>query len=595
MMPDPSRRGWVGGALVAAVAAGSANAAPPPPPLPPPQALYGRDVRQFGADPTGRADSTAAFIAAAKAGPFVVSDGVYALAGTVAINAYCAMSAAARIDGTATVTFNAGFSAPIAHVFGSGLTVVFNPAFAPEGHPEWWGAISNTPAFDCEPALSACVAACPVTRLQPANYWIARTWKLTTNWRTIQGVGMHGLGANPSTLIATADPGIDIIQMGPDNQPAHIGDFLQGVQLTDLSIARSVAPNLPPEGPDYRTGVSGVRMQYVVQSIIERIWSRESINAFYVKACVATYLDHTHAERTLAAQGGGTGADRYFGYFFDASAKIGLANGNASVYVDFFSSTGAHIPTNAFVYTYGGFTDLFFNRGECGAHANGMLLNGGGAGDRAPSAEDCHIHHVIMDGLSGDGILINQSNSGAAVTISQCYTAGGSGVAVHVVDSLGAISITGCQFNGTSHSTGLLVEGGAGVSSINNIFNNFGAAMVWKNSANCESAGDTIQNFSAAGSDGGAVQLISCMRSVWRGKIKGLARAHHKAVALGIDGLGGGPCDYNLIDCSGIDPECLAGGAANKLTIVGEPVTVVGVTGGAPVGYSNNVVAGVMN
>jgi hypothetical protein len=592
MTPNPSRRGWVGAALVVA-ATGSASAAHSP--TPPPQDLNGRDVRRFGADPTGRADSTAAFVAAGAAGPFMVGDGAYLLSGAVVIDAYCAMSAAARIAGAASVTFNAGFSAPIAHVFGAGVTILFNPAFAPEGHPEWWGALSNTPAFDCEPALSACVAACPFTRLQPADYWIARTWKLTTPWRTIQGVGMYGKGGNPSTRIVTADPGIDIIQMGADSQPAHGDDFLQGVQLKDLTVARSVAPNLPPPGPDYRAGVCGVRLQYVLQSMIERIWSSESINAFYVKACVATYLDYTHAARTLPAQGGGTGADRYFGYFFDASAKIGLANGNASVYVDFFSSTCAKVAENAFVYTHSGFTDLFFNRGECAGHTGGMRLNGGGKDDRGPSAEDCHIHHVIMDGLSGDGILINQSNSGAAVTISQCYTTNVTGAAVHVVDSLGAISLTGCQFGGTSRSTGLLVENSAGLTSINNIYANFGTAMMWKNSASCESTGDTIQSVSAAAPAAAAVQLISSVRCIWRAKIKGVAGAFEKAVTLTNNSPAGGPCDYNLIDCSGIDPVCLAGGSVNKLTVGGAPVTEVGVTKGAPAGCANNVVAGVMN
>jgi hypothetical protein len=592
MTPNPSRRGWVGAALVT-VAAGSASAAPSPPP-PPPQALYSRDVRDFGADPTGRADSTGAFIAAAKAGPFLVSDGAYALSGLLIIDAYCAMSAAAQIGGAASVTFNAGFSAPIAHVFGPGLTVAFNPAFAPDGHPEWWGALSNTPSFDCEPALSACVAACPVTRLQPADYWIARTLKLTTDWRTIQGVGLYGGGGYPATRIVIANPGMDVVQMGPDAQPAHIDEFLRGVALYNLTFARSVAPNLPPAGTDRRNGVSGLRLQYVLQCAIAHIWSDESINGFYVTACVATSLTDVHAHRTRAAMGGGTGADRYYGFFFDGGAKIGLANGNASVYVYHFGSSSANVPDNAFVHTYGGFTDLFFSRGECSGHSNGMQLNGGGKEDSKPSAEDCHIHHMILDSLSGDGILINQSNNGAAVTISQCYATNLTGAAVHLVDSLGAFSLTGCQFGGTDHSTGILVEGSAGLSSVNNILTNFGKAMVWKNSASCESAGDTIQNPNFAGSTAGIVQLISCMRSVWRGKIKGAAGLLPKAVSLTMDGPGGGPCDYNLIDCSGIDPGCLAGGAANKLTLDGGAVTTVGVTGGAPEGYRNNVVAGVM-
>ena len=84
---------------------------------------------------------------------------------------------------------------------------------------------------------------------------------------------------------------------------------------------------------------------------------------------MATYLDHTHAARTKPARSGGAGADRYFGFFFDSSANIGLANGNASIYADFFSSHCANIPADAFVYTHGGFTDLFFNRGECSGHA----------------------------------------------------------------------------------------------------------------------------------------------------------------------------------------------------------------------------------
>jgi len=591
MTSDPSRRG-VGAVLAAVAAAGAARADTPTPP-PPPHLLYSRDVRQFGADPTGRADSTAAFQAASAAGPFVVGEGVYSLTGVVKIEAYCALSASAQIRGSATVTFKGGFSAPIAPVFGTGLTVIFNPAFAPEGHPEWWGAITDTPGFDCQPALSACVAACPVTRLQPADYWIARTWKLTTNWRAILGVGMNGKGGNPATRIVTADPGIDVIQMGPDEQPVHGEDFLQGVLLKDLTAARSVAPSSPP--PDPNSGACGVRLQYVLQSYIDQIYSAENINGFYVKACIATYLNSTHAARTLAATGGGTGVDRYYGYVFDGTANIGMANGNASVYVDFFSSYCAHVANNAFVYTYGGFTDLFFNRGECSGHANGMLLNGATKSGRGGGAVDCHIHHVIMDQLSGDGILINSGANGTAVNISQCYAQNNSGAGLHVLNSQGAVTVTGCQFLGGRHATGLLAEGSSGVSSVNNIFYDMSPAMVWKNSSSCESAADTIHNPNTPGSAAGMVQMISSVRCVWRGKINGAAGALPTAVALSIDGGGGSPCDYNLIDCSGIDPACLGGGAVNKLVVGGGQVTKVGVTAGAPAGYSHNVAAGVMD
>jgi len=119
--------------------------------------------------------------------------------------------------------------------------------------------------------------------------------------------------------------------------------------------------------------------------------------------------------------------------------------------------------------------------------------------------------------------------------------------------------------------------------------------MVWKNSSSCESAADTIHNPNTPGSAAGMVQMISSVRCVWRGKINGAAGALPTAVALSIDGGGGSPCDYNLIDCSGIDPACLGGGAVNKLVVGGGQVTKVGVTAGAPAGYSHNVAAGVMD
>ena len=50
--------------------------------------------------------------------------------------------------------------------------------------------------------------------------------------------------------------------------------------------------------------------------------------------------------------------------------------------------------------------------------------------------------------------------------------------------------------------------GKAPASAVNNIFNNFGVAMTWYNSSSCESTGDTIQNFSAAGSAGARCSLF---------------------------------------------------------------------------------------
>ena len=334
-----------------------------------------------------------------------------------------------------------------------------------------------------------------------------------------------------------------------------------------------------------------MRLQYVTLCYLDQVYSKENINGFYVKGCVATYLNHTHAERTLAAAGGAP--DRFVGYFFDGTADMGLANGNASVYIDFFSSVSANVVVNAFVRAQGGFTDLYFNRGECSGHANGMQLHGAGASNPKLCAENCHIHHVIMDGLTGDGILIAGANGDAAVTISQCYTANPSGVGVHLLNSNGAFSVTGCQLIGGSEAVGLMVEGSAGLSSVNNIFTDFPTAMVWRKASSCESTGDTIQNPNRPGSPDGLVQLISSARCVWRGKIKGAKEISRSGVVLKIEGAA--PCDYNLVDCSGIDPGCLSGGAANKLIVGGVGVTKAGLIANSPPGFAHNVAAGVMD
>lgn len=463
----------------------------------------------------------------------------------------------------------------------------------PNGCPEWFGAQTNLSSYDNTAALEACLAMYPTSLLMPADYWIAGNWNINTPWRTVRGVGVNALGSTQVTRIITADPAVDIIQVGPNSQPVAIGDFLQGVTLEQLTVTRSVGPNLPPTGGLVTQGVSGLRVQYALGCYFKDLWINESINNLYVKANVACYFQGLHLVRTLVASGGGTGADRYYGVLLDSSASIGLASGNGSVYFSYISSGCAGVAINALVQSFDGFTDTYWDHLESSGHASGMLLDGTTQGDSGAPTEDLHIHHAIFDGLSGYGIYINQGNAGTNVTIDQCYFAG-SLYGVFVNGSFGATSITNSQFDNLS--VGIYALESLGVTDTNCNFTDCATSVQWQDSNSCESTGSILSYKSGTAHGTGAVILISAARCIWRSKITGPANSVPSgAVVLTIDSVTTHACDYNLIDCSGIDPGCCTGGSANKLILGGTQITVVGITTGAPTDMTHNVAAGVMN
>lgn len=463
-----------------------------------------------------------------------------------------------------------------------------------EGWVDWFGAQKNNPAYDNTAALAASLAYFPVSRLSGADYWIAATWKINTPWRALIGVGPNAGGGTPVSRIVTANPAVDIIQVGPDAQPGSIGQFLQGVTLQQITISRSVAPNLPPgTGGDIRNGVSGLRVQYCLGCYFTNLWINENINAVFVRGNVANYYQGLHLGRTLAGAGGGGGADRYYGVFVDGTAALGLAGGNASVYFSYISSACANVAINSHTYAYGGFTDTYWSYLESSGHASGMMLNGTTNVDAGAPTEDIHIHHAIFDGLSGYGIYINQGNAGTNITIDQCYFEG-SQYGVFVTGTFGATSIVGCQFDNLA--VGVYALSSLGVTDSNCNFTDCETCVQWEDSNSCESAGSILSYKSGTAHGSGAVILISAARCVWRSKITGPADSVPSgAVVLTIDGVTHHACDYNEINCSGIDPGALTGGSANKLVMGGTQIVATGIAAGAPAGMTHNVVYGVMN
>jgi hypothetical protein len=537
-------------------------------------------------------DDTVAIRTASALGPIILAGGNFIISGSLVCAGFVEMVPGAVLTTVmgASVAFNGGFDAQVGQVFGVNVTVTFNSQFFSTGYPEWWGAVTDNSSFDCSPALTACTVACPVVQFQPADYWVGTTWNILTSNRNFRGVGINALGGTATTRIVTASPSIDIVQIGPTIQPSA-PDFITAVTVDSLTITRTVAPNLPPSGDDPRNGVSGLKILwgYLIQA--NNVYINENINDFYYAGLVECYFSNIRCSRFQVASGGGSGADRYNGFFGDYTPDIGFASGNASVYFNqCFSglSTGSPVAVenNAAFYMYGGIQDTFIDRIETTGHYNGIVGNG-----LNTAGGDLTINHPIIDQIQGGSGILITGVLNMTVNVNIPYVTAETGNAIEVINCTGGMTIENGQFGGDATSIGLVVNTSTGVTTLGCVFLNFSIAQQYTAATGCESTGDTISSNGAAVSAGGFVQFIGSNRNVWRSKILGY---NDTAIPLGVV-LSGGPSDYNEIDCSGINPTTITGGSANKLVLGGTQITSAGITSSAPSGYTHNVAAGVMN
>jgi hypothetical protein len=88
---------------------------------------------------------------------------------------------------------------------------------------------------------------------------------------------------------------------------------------------------------------------------------------------------------------------------------------------------------------------------------------------------------------------------------------------------------------------------------------------------------------------GAAVSLQSSSRIVIECLIKGAPQIHAGGVSLAEADPGAGPCRFNTIGCSAIDPASLRGGASVKLMQQGRPIRSAGSFA------DDNLATGIMN
>ncbi|MDB5699849.1 MAG: Phage virulence-associated protein [Sphingomonadales bacterium] len=454
------------------------------------------------------------------------------------------------------------------------------------GKPEWFGAVPNIPAFDNLPAIMACLKHCGTVLLQAGTYYHSGTIKLTeTNMRIVGASNWFAsqVGEASCSRICGTDPGVPVIQFGPDAKPSHINDFPAGLALEDIWIQRNVAPSTLKHN-----GI--VKIGYCRSSWADRICAENGIYGFHFSGSVEFRYGNIYAARSM--EGTGSGEDKFYGIYVDGNEDIGAAGGNASLRGGKIAITGtALVPDSRGLVVDKYFTDCWLDEVETVSCPIGIDIQGDGSGTIARAVAgntDFKIGHAVLDGYTTVGARIRDVNKYGSVEILYLYAAPtGSGertAALQIQDCPGRVDVRGGQ---------VPMFFGEGCNAIV-ISNSDGWTVDGIKILECSGVG-----FSATRASGGickpqftnhervmtaAVSLVTqCVGNVIEPMIKG----DSNKVLLGIAALDA-TSSLNEFRMTGVRSSCIKGGAANKLVVMGKPITAAGRFG------TDNVVSGVM-
>ena len=507
------------------------------------------------------ADSTAQLLVdGATAGLRLVS-GVHRIERDTVIRSDVVLDPGARIllANNARLRFLGAFAAPIAPVFSGAGEVDLNASRTIEAYPEWWGADGES-GVDCIAAIDACLAAHPVMRLGAHSYFVSRTIAIERTNRRIVGSGQRWYAAGSGTRIVLTGSG-DVMRIGTLRKPASINEFVQGVMVSDLMLTRSV-----PGGGGGHEAPAGLRMRHCLSCDVSRVHSAENSNGFALGGVVRSYLRDCSAFRSPA---GGTASSVFRGYACDGSVDIGLAGGNASIYlVDCGASTGGQprLTESVGLWLDHAFADTYAANFETAAMATGIRLSGHATGMRdgllRTGHADVRLIAPVLDQCSDIGIEVSDLSPHAMIDIADAYvTSSPTGRATLSFDrARGLTTVRGGQ---------LLV--GQGVATV---------GIAATDSDGLEFAGVKLLNYRSplrmtrcrdfslgvainlpdGGARGPAVALTDCADGIVTPRVKGPAGAFAAGVSVT------GPATRSLaIDTSAIGADAV-GGDQNRVT-----------------------------
>lgn len=550
-------------------------------------------LKNFGAKGDGVFDDSAAFTAADAVGrTIVISDGTYAINSNLTINSPVIVrrGAGITVGNGYTVTFNGTFYAGVHSVFSGAGTVAFNWKTTQRGFPEWWGAVSGagdiTTATANLAAINKCIVALPTTELQPADYFVSGTIQMNLPHRYLVGRSKRWESSTDAvTRVIVKSATADVVFVGTVVWPGSVDSMLTGCRLSNLHLTRDVLVT-PPAGGNEINGAAGVRLHYTRFTYLDQVQASENTIGFVIDGTVQTHLTLCHAFRSLA--GSSPTGDFFWGYMQNGSASIGLAGGNASTYYTDCTVEVGGSPTlsDSIGFNLSGKpVDTFMFRPETSAVNQGIVVSGDSG---ATGNADVHITDAVIDTFVLHGILIQSVGNYGAIDVKGGYFTPASTATdpygIRVLNSTGMVALTNNQVIGTACPTvskGLVIQSSSGVMATNNMY--LGCARpVWLTGSSSCVVRDIMNN--PTGSTGAAAVLIqTSSRCTFAPVVNGGASAFAQGVWL--DSTGNSYCEIN---CTGIDPACINGGANNKLCINSVQILATGLSG-------NHLVAGVMN
>ena len=470
-----------------------------------------------------------------------------------------------------TLTLLGGLVAPISEIFTGAGTVDLNHSRIACAHPEWWGAVPGDGARDSLPALHACLRAHPVMQLLAADYFIADTFVVDRPFCRISGSGFRGTGPGQGSRIVVTSGTADVIRAGPSTSPGRVNDFPQNIAIHALALARSVAVDtsggkLP----------AGLRAHFLLFADFRELSAFEHGVGFVAQGLVRSTFTDCVAFRSLPGrQAGGI----WRGFLLDGSRDIGLAGGNASIFLRGCNATiggNPDVSDAVGLLLEGAFADSFVADFETAGVETGIRVDGQTAaiGGRARYGHvNLHLHMPIIDQCARVGIDIRDTAPGSLVDIVDPYIAVSptAEAALRFQTMRGTATVTGGQLVGGTNmdahgsAIGLAADASHGlqVSGLK-IAEHPRPVML----AGCSGVALRLSIINPGSRPGGSAVVL---RDCARGTVDILLSGRDRAFASGIR-LDGRVVRLR-IDTMGIDPDTV-GGAANRVTAADRTIAI---------------------
>lgn len=313
--------------------------------------------------------------------------------------------------------------------------------------PDWFGAVRNNAAAAAtnDIRIAACYVLAPVTQFGPGDYWTTTTIKANIENHKIKGVGSKYTGRNTAmTRIVCTSNSDTIMRMGPDAQPAMINDFPQGIEVSDIYLARSVAPLIS-------SNARGLHMQWILYGKAQNTKTNSNMVGIEANGVVHSHQINCEAVRDCAGSGAGT--DYFVGNYANGGGTIGAAGGNASLFIVDCVAGCNYGPLQTATGSIGfkadlGFTDVWYWNPETTNFYCAQVVQSNGSAALTFTNTDFNIFHAIHDQFKQVGIYVTEIASSGSVAITEPYFGPSTSArAAYWVNACeGAVTLRGGQF-----------------------------------------------------------------------------------------------------------------------------------------------------